>query len=203
MPISSKRWESYPWKNELQLQMERAIAHGLEVLDDDFQGDHSPLDMMERAIVLSAFAIRRMVEKKLVTDAFAASKRSVRSFKAVSAAEFRPPFHGDSGGSAFSNYHFAMPVMIDMTTGELANEIIHSSQLMVVDGEAFAADGFLIASDWHLSRRVLHLSFAEFEGFVRSVLRDDVAYMSDQWNPETGRVSSARLGPSELSKLKR
>lgn len=198
MPISYNGWEAYPWKNELQLQMERAIAHGLEVVDEDFQGDHNPLDMMERAIVLSAFAIRRMVEKKLVTDKLAAFKFDVRSFRAVAAPDFRPPFHGQAGGRAFSNYDFSRPATIKMAPGELANEIIHSSQLMVLDGEQFASDGFMIASDWNLSRRVLHLSFEEFEAFARLVLDDRVAFTSDQWDPETNKVHSARLGPKEL-----
>src|ERR1700761_3430108 len=180
--------------------MERAIMHGREVADDEFKGEHNPLDMMERAIVLAAFAIRRMVEKKLVTDTFAASKTEIRSFKAVPPDRFRPPFQGQSGGQAFSNYDFTTPQMIEMTPGELANEVIHSSQLMVVHGELFAADGFLIASDWHLRRRVLPLTFAEFKNFVRAVVDDRVAMMSDQWDPDTGKVSSQRLGPMELRK---
>lgn len=198
MPISSMRWQDYPWKNELALQVERAIAHGREVIDEDFDGDHSPLDMLERAIVLAGFCIRRMIEKRLVTDAFAESKRAVRSFSARSAESFRPPFRSSSGGMAFNNYAFDTPTILEMTAGELANEIIHSSQLMVLDREEFAADGFLIASDWHLSKRVLHLSFDEFTAFAASVLDDRVYFTSDQWDPETGRVTHARCGPTEF-----
>lgn len=198
MPISSTRWQDYPWKNELALQAERAIAHGREVIDEDFGGDHSPLDMLERALVLAGFCIRRMIEKRLVTDTFAESKRAVRSFPARSAEAFRPPFRSSSGGMAFNNYAFDAPAILEMTAGELANEIIHSSQLMVLDGEDFAADGFLIASDWHLKKRVLHLPFDEFAAFAASVLDDRVYFTSDQWDPETGRVTHERRGPAEF-----
>jgi hypothetical protein len=199
MPISSMRWQEYPWKNELALQVERAMVHGREVIDEDFKGDYAPLDMLERAIVLAGFCIRRMIEKRLVTDAFAESKRVVRSFPARSAEVFRPPFRDSSGGMAFNNYAFDTPAILEMTAGELANEIIHSAQLMVLDGEEFAADGFLIASDWHLKKRVLHLSFDEFTAFAGSVLEDRVYFTSDQWDPETGRVTHERRGSAEFA----
>ena len=202
MTITSNRWEAYPWKNELKLQVKRAILHGGEVIDAEFEGEHNPIDMMERAIVLAAFAVRRMVEKRLVSDAFARTKLAVRSFNARVGEHFRPPFHGQAGGRAFSNYDFSTPQMIAMKPGELANEIIHSSQLMVLDTESFAADGFLIASDWHMRRRVLHLSLDEFEAFGRSVLDDRVASVSDSWDPETGHVTSERLRWEDLPRCR-
>ena len=194
MAISSTTWQDYHWKNELALQTERAIVHGREVIDEEFSGYHSPLDMLERAIVLAGFCIRRLIEKKLVTDAFAEMKLAVRSFPARSDGDFRPPHRGSSGGSAFRNYDFVASVILEMTAGELANEIIHSSQLMVLDGEEFAADGLLIASDWHWKRRVLHMSFDEFSAFTGSVLDDRVYFTSDGWDPETGKVTYERLG---------
>lgn len=197
MVISSTIWQSYSWKNELALQAERAVAHGREVIDEEFQGSHSPLDMLERSIVLAGFCIRRLVEKRLVTDAFADSKRAVLSFPARSDG-FKPPFRSSSGGSAFRNYNFENPVILEMTASELSNEIIHSSQLMVIDGEEFAEDGFLIASDWHLKKRVLHMSFDEFTAFAASVLDDQVYLTSDRWDPETGEISHERLGPKSF-----
>lgn len=200
MSISSLWWEAYPWKNELQAQMDRAIAHAREVLDDEFEGTYNPAAMMERALVLAAFSTRRMIEKRLVTDTFAASKQCVRSFKAKAEGQYRRPYVGQSGGNAFSNYDFSTPGVVHMKPGDLANEIIHSTQLMVVDGESFAPDGFLIASDWHQTRRLLHLSFDEFRAYAQSVLSDQVASQSDRWDPETGEISSERLGRYEVRK---
>lgn len=67
MPISYNPWPTYPWKNELALQRERVGLHFAEMLQDEFSGDHSPWDMLERALVLAGFAMRRMFEKRLVT----------------------------------------------------------------------------------------------------------------------------------------
>jgi hypothetical protein len=189
--ISYAPWQSYPWKNELELQADRAVQHGAEVLDDDFRGDHAPHAMLERAMVLAAFCVRRMIEKKLVTDTFAAEARNIRAFPALSGSNFRPPYHGTSGGQIFRSYSFAEPQSLPLRPAEVANEIIHSSQLMVVGGES-VADGFLIASDRNLSRRLLHLSFAEFREYAQSVLDNRVFYSADAWDPETGKVTSTR-----------
>jgi hypothetical protein len=78
----------------------------------------------------------------------------------------------------------------------LAEPRVSVSAIGVTDDER----GFLIASDWHLRRRVLHLTFAGFENFVRAVVDDRVAMMSDQWDPDTDKVTSERLGPKELRK---
>lgn len=123
-------WESYPWKNELDLQSKRVEEHYLEVLNEDFEGDWSPQHMLERALVLSAFAMRRMFEKRLVTDKLRQEKRE---FTALPVTEsFRTPFHGSTGGQVFKNYDFQRPTRVKMHLSDLANEIIHSSQLLVL-----------------------------------------------------------------------
>src|SRR6516162_4906328 len=68
MPIVHGPWEKYPWKNELAVQSERVAIHYAEMMSDAFDGEHCPMDMLDRAIVLAAFAMRRMFEKRLVTD---------------------------------------------------------------------------------------------------------------------------------------
>jgi hypothetical protein len=167
------------------------VLHGTEVLDDEFCGDHDPHAELERAMVMAAFCVRRMIEKRLVTDAFAGEAIAVRAFPALS-GDFRPPYHGASGGHTFRSYSLAEPLSVALKPGDVANEIIHSSQLMVVGGEGMA-DGFLIASDRHLSRRLLHLSFAEFLEYAQSVLDNRVFHSADAWDPETGKVTSTRI----------
>ena len=191
MPILSTRWAEYPWKNELQLQAERVLEHMAEALDEDSQEEHRPMDMLERAITLAAFSMRRMIEKRLVTDALVACTINVQSFPAKTEG-FRPPFHGASGGRAYANYHFDKPEVLSLKVKSLADEIIHSSQLMLIGGDDQVADGLLIASDWHLEKRLLHLTPEDFMRLVRAVLDDRVASFSDMWNPESGEVTSKR-----------
>ena len=164
--------------------------HLHEALDENFSGAHNPLDMLERSLTLAAFCIRRMIEKRLVTDDLAATRIEIRTFPAN--ADFRAPFHGRSGSEAYANYRLTEPSSVSMLLKDIASEIIHSSQLMIVGGDGVPQDGLLIASDWRLQKRILHFSITEFSDFVKLVLADRIGIMSEQWDPETNTVASTR-----------
>ena len=192
MPISYGQWQSYPWKNELAMQSQRVAIHFAEMLRDDFDGEHSPLDMLDRAIVLSAFAMRRMFEKRLVTDKLASEKISTRTFQRLHSKEFRQPYIGYSGGWAFENYSFETVSTKLLTISDVANEIIHSSQLMFVNNEETIPTGLFIASDWHLKTRLLHFTIEEFSSMVKRVLDDRMMVTTDRWDSKTGKVDAKR-----------
>jgi hypothetical protein len=63
---------------------------------------------------------------------------------------------------------------------------------MVSHGEENVQDGLLIASDWRLKDRLLHFTIEEFSSLMRRALDDFVRFESDQWDPETGKVSATR-----------
>jgi hypothetical protein len=191
MGISYSQWQSYPWKNELAEQSGRVATHYAEMLSDDFEGQHSPQDMLDRALVLSGFAIRRLVEKRLVTDRLRAEKFVVRTFSSENKGEFQPPFLYQSGGSVFDNYHFEKPKTKRLNLGGIANEIIHASQLMFARSDDKVPDGLLIASDWHMKDRLLHLTINEFTALVKRVLDDRVRFGSDS-RDDTGAVHAIR-----------
>ena len=186
---TSCRWESYTWKNELCLHAERVELHLNEALNAEFAGQHNPMHMLERALVLSAFCIRRMVEKRLVTDALVTSRIPVRTY--LSSSSYRSPFIGSSGTSytVFENYSLQTPVLENLKVGEIANEIIHSSQLLVFDGAGLEPkSGLFVASDYRMKERLLHLEGDEYRSWVDSVLNDKIGVSSDSWDPETGEV---------------
>ena len=189
--IAYTDWQSYTWKNELKLHAERVLKSMHEVIDPGFAGDHNPHHMLERALALSAFCVRRMHEKRVVTDAFRAEKIAVRSFSAAKEG-FRQPFRRSSGGQAFTNYDLTKPVWVELGRNDVANQIIHSSQLMVCFDEEAIEDGILVASDWDLKLRLLHLSAAEWTSFYTAVLDNYVRSESDSWDHETGKVTSTR-----------
>lgn len=192
MTISYCKWESYIWKNELATQSDRVALHFAEALSDDDSLKHNPYHMLDRAIVLSGFAIRRMVEKRLVTDRLTAEVISVRVFPARHDGDFRHPYVGYAGESASRNYDLKQPLFQELKIGDVANEIIHASQIMVSHSEENVQDGLLIASDWRLKDRLLHFTIDEFTSLVRRALDDFVRFESDQWDPETGKVSATR-----------
>jgi hypothetical protein len=178
--------------NELAMQSERVAKHYSEMLSDEFGGEHSPMDMLDRAIVLAAFAMRRMFEKRLVTDKLASAKVSIRTFQSIRVKEFRRPYIGYSGGHAFQNYSFEKAGTKSLKINDVANEIIHSSQIMFVHDEETIPTGLLIASDWHLKDRLLHFTIDEFSAMVKRVLDDCVTSTSDRWDWESGNVDAKR-----------
>jgi hypothetical protein len=187
------KWESYPWKNELVTQSERVTIHFQEVLSDSFEGEHRPFDMLDRAIVLSAFAVRRLIEKKLVTDRLSEATIDVRGFARNSIGDFREPFHFESGVYPLrENYDLEKEVFINLKYTDLANEIIHASQMMVIYNEPKISDGLLIASDWRLKDRILHMTIVEFQSFVRTVLDDRIRSTQDFFDDRTGKARSKR-----------
>lgn len=193
MAIFYTPWEAYPWKNQLATQEERVRIHFAELISDEFEGSHNPLHMLDHALVLAAFAIRRMFEKRLVTDKLGVTEIPVRLFKARQTPGFRTPYISHSGGYAHNNYDLETAEIKNLKIKSIADEIIHSSQIMVVDQYEVIPAGLLIASDWHLKNRILHFTIEEFNALVKSVLDDQVKQQSDCWDPEAGTVKATRV----------
>ena len=106
--------------------------------------------------------------------------------------EFRQPYIGYSGGQAFRNYSFEKASTKRLKINDVANEIIHSSQMMFIRDEETIPAGLLIASDWNLKDRVLHFTIEEFSAIVKRVLDDWVTVESDRWDWQTGKVYATR-----------
>ena len=191
MPILSSHWVNYPWKNELKTQAERVVASTAEILSEDDQTEHHPMAMLERALVLAAFRIRRMIEKRVVTDAIAALNVKVRSYPARN-MNFRRPFTSSTGSNTYSNYELGSPAVVGMSLKQLCNEIIHASQLMVISGEQSIEDGLLFASDEKLSSRLIHLTAQEFTEYVNLVLADHITVWMDEYDPANNKVRTTR-----------
>ena len=190
MGISYGPWQSYSWKNELAEQSRRVAIHYAEMLSDDFKGQHSPHDMLDRAFVLCGFAIRRMVERRVVTDRLRAEEFVVRAFPSRTPGKFRAPFVRSSGFDCH-DYDFANAETNRLKIGDLANEIIHASQLMFAHDEDGMPDGLLIASDRRMKDRLLHLTIDDFTDLVKRVLDDRVQFESDV-RDETGAAHAIR-----------
>jgi len=72
----SSDWQSYTWKNELAEQRRR-IGLSLEETLSDVETEHNPLHTLERAIGVAAICMRRLIERRLVTDRFRDSRFDV------------------------------------------------------------------------------------------------------------------------------
>ncbi|MER8758124.1 hypothetical protein NKH69_20975 [Mesorhizobium sp. M0976] len=92
--VSSSRWQSYTWKNELAEQKRRIDLH-LEEVFAEAETEHNPYHMLERAVGVAAICMRRLIEYRLVTDRFRESQLEVHQVQARADVEWRETFLSD------------------------------------------------------------------------------------------------------------
>lgn len=191
--IYSDRWPVYTWKNELLCQSERVVQHYREFLDKDTEVEHSPFHMLERALILSGFVMRRMDEKRLITDELSKKKFRIVTFNLKEDLDkFSAPWISDTGPHRASLYDFSVPERVEMTVRKLGDEIIHASQLSIIHDYDQVEDGLLISSDYNVNKRLLHLSPDQYTEIVKQVLDDLIYSQMDGYNEDTGEVIARR-----------
>ena len=201
MGVAVGKWEAGPWKASLREHWRVAqvvaefLAHDHE--DSTFPYVGNPFAVFEQSFVLAGFCMRRLAEKHLLTDRLNEKLVSFRCFPAVD-ENFRPPLPGSTSNMFYQNYRFDAPETAPLTIRDFGNEVVHSSHVGVVTEPEMLPVGIVVASDWRLYKRLLHLTFTEWADLCGSVLADRVALASDEWNHETGKPKSLRLSSDEL-----
>jgi hypothetical protein len=201
MGIAVGRWEAEPWKQTLR-EHGRAAQVVAEFLTHDFDDstfpyDGNPFSVFEQNFVLACFCMRRLAEKLLLTDRLNERMFSFRCFPAVK-ENFRPPLPSSTSNMFYQNYRFDTPETASLTIRDFGNEVVHSSHVGVVTEPELLPVGIVVASDWRLSKRLLHLTFNEWADLCGTVLADRVVVASDQRDPETGQTKAFRLSRDEL-----
>ncbi len=196
MGIAVGTWEAGPWKQSLR-EHARAAQVVAEILSHDFDDatfpyDGNPFPVFERNFVLACFCMRRLAEKRLLTDRLNEKAVPFRCFPAV-AENFRPPLPSLTSNMFYQNYRFDAPEAFSLTIRDFGNEVVHSSHIGVVTEPDLLPVGIVVASDWRLSKRLLHLTLIEWADLCQTVLADRVGLTSDEWNPETGQTKALRL----------
>ena len=192
MGIAVGKWEAAPWKQTLR-EHSRAAQVVAEFLTRDFDEstfpyDGNPFSVLERNFVLAGFCMRRLAEKLLLTDRLNEQAFSFRCFPAVS-DNFRPPLPSSTSNMFYENYRFDTPGTASLTIRDFGNEVVHSSHIGVVTEPELLPVGIVVASDWRLSKRLLHLTFHEWADLCGTVLADRVVVASDDWDPETQQTN--------------
>lgn len=199
MGIAVGRWDSRLWKETLAHhgRIARVCAEFAIAQDDEatFPYDGDLFGAFETSFVLAAFCIRRLSEKRLLTDALNEKKWGVGMYPSSEA--IRQPYVGHSSNGFYRGYKFDKRGTHTLTLKELGHEIIHSSNLGIVTEEDELPIGIVVASDNRLSKRVLHISLDQWTEVCFAVLDDRVYSESDQWNPETGEITATREGAAE------
>lgn len=201
MGIAVGTWEAGPWKQTLR-EHARAAQVVAEFLSHDFDQstfpyDGNPFSVFERNFVLACFCMRRLAEKRLLTDRLNEKNVTFTCFPAVT-ENFRHPLPSSTSNSFYRNYRFDAPDTASLTIRDFGNEVVHSSHVGVVTEPDLVPVGIVVASDWRLSKRLLHLTLTEWADLCGTVLADRVVVASDERDPETGQTKTLRLSRKDI-----
>lgn len=176
--VSSSRWQSYTWKNELAEQKRRIGLH-LEEVFAQAETEHNPYHMLERAVGVAAICMRRLIECRLVTDRFRESQLEVHEVQARADVEWRETFLSDSAGAIFENYDLRTRKTERRTPKVIADKMLHARVVGVLSSSAYLPDGLLIASDTQRKIGLFHFTAAEIAAILDAFLTDQVRLSTD------------------------
>jgi hypothetical protein len=203
MGIAVGRWEAEPWKECLRKhgRASQVVAEYMTYHFDDstFPYDGNPFSVFEQNFVMAGFCMRRLAEKRLLTDRLNEKLFTFRCFPAIT-ENFRSPLPASTSNMFFQNYCFNNPDTVSLNLRDFGNEIVHSSHVGIVTetDDDLLPIGIVVASDWRLSKRLLHITFNEWADLCGTVLGDRIVVTSDEWDPDTGQTKALRLSRLDL-----
>lgn len=179
--------ESYPWK--MEVQRHQRLLQRWSTLPSTERGDF----YIERAVFLSAFILRKMMENKKVTDALRGRSIRCRSyvpFRALSDRVSR--FLGVFDPA--NDYDMADSKEITLSCFDLMSEIMHSYVFHFVSGEQDRLEGFLVNSYNKRDDRLLFVELSEFDNILTAAIADNVMAMTITIHPNSGTVTAEVSG---------
>lgn len=165
-------WESHPWRDELCRVAERLERWTVAV---DWDDEVTSFEM-ERDVMLSAYAVRKLLDAHKLADSTAAMRIGIDTFPLVDRVPDLMNWH-----RLDEFYDLAASSREELTLTELCNQVIHS--FVFVPEVAFEGDeatetgglaGFLVASDRARSSRLYRIDVQALTRLVRLVGTEDV-----------------------------
>lgn len=199
--ISVGDWDAHGWKRIIA-KSGRLAHFAAEFLIKEpeiavYPSEIAPFADFEMHFVLTCFAIRRLAEKRLISDDLQERKFPFKTYPAIK-EEFRKPFLRSSSNHFYSNYESNNLESLKISVRQFANEVIHSSHLGLSDGDEWFEPGILVASDYNLGRRLILIPLDDWANICVTVRDDVIAAFQDTLDPNTGEITAKRLSPGQL-----
>lgn len=164
-------WDSTPWRNELL-----RVADRLERRQSQLRWTEQSLFLVERDVMISAYAIRRLKE----------SLKLCAIFSQQVSLECYPLRDQKSQGPDQLNWHqidrffdLNNPARITLKPLQLCNQIIHSRVFLVVGfADHQGMSGFYVTSDYNSRKRLYYVGLDVFARFLRQAGEEDVKKVS-------------------------
>ena len=187
-------YESCYWKDDL-----RSYAKELRdfstctALEDEYR-DYR----LEKALLLSAFTVRLLLDANKLSDSFDSRNLKVDYYSAK---------RGAQKNISLLDKRFIDERYFDLTEStsssisikQLTNQLIHSAVVLMFSyDDTNRVIGFFVVSDKDYEKRLCYCSLKEWINVVEAAADDDVAYALMHKDPKTGKCITVKLAASDL-----
>jgi hypothetical protein len=180
--------DSIPWKDELL-----KIADRLESRKTQRRWTERTGFLVERDIMLSAYAVRKLLEARKVSDILAARRVIVRQHSLLGRT---PDIWNRS--SFWENYDLDTGQDVSMSISDFCNQIIHSWNWSISADERGDFDGVYVSSDRQRSKALYFMDINTLIELFRDVGSEDVAGIEIIANEQGERYISRVLTREQI-----
>ncbi|SFO49970.1 hypothetical protein SAMN05660359_03875 [Geodermatophilus obscurus] len=165
-------WESGPWRHELA-----QVADRLEKRRTQRRWTQQTSFLVERDVMVSAYAVRKLHEARKVSEKVATSPIPVQRHQLI--GQTPDILRTDDLGA----YDFEDVTTTTLTLRELCNQFIHSYVFVLAAGDdGSALDGVFVASDRERRRAVYWVGLADLIEAFRRVAYEDIVHVEFRMN---------------------
>jgi hypothetical protein len=185
-------FESYPWKKEIERLLEslRKWSSNLHSRRAEFY--------IQRAIFFSAFAMRKLMENRKMTDALRDKSIRCKAYPSLQSVSNRiSTFAGLADVS--EDYDLTRPEEVTLGCFDLMSEIMHSYVFKIVldDDEQDRMVSFLVNSYNKRDNRLLEIDLLTFEDVLNHAVHDRVNEMIVRVHPTSEKIIAEVRGQKE------
>lgn len=187
-------YESCYWKEDLRsYATELRDISTCTTLDDEYR-DYR----LEKALLLSAFTVRLLLDSNKLSDSFDSRNLKVNYYSAK---------RGAQENISPLDKRFIDERYFDLTEStsssifikQLTNQLIHSAVVLMFSfDDTNRVIGFFVVSDKDYEKRLCYCSLKEWRNVVEAVADDDVAYALMHKDPKTGKCITVKLAANDL-----
>lgn len=181
-------FDSIPWKDELL-----KIADRLESRKTQRRWTERTGFLVERDIMLSAYAVRKLLEARKISDILAARRVPVRQHSLLGRT---PDWWNRS--SVWENYDLDTGQDQSMSISDFCNQIIHSWNWAISAKERGDFDGVYVSSDRRRSKALYFIDIDVLIELLRDVGSENVAEIEILANEQGERYVSRVLTREQI-----
>lgn len=187
-------YESCYWKDDLRsYATELRNISTCTTLDDEYRNYR-----LEKALLLSAFTVRLLLDANKLSDSFDSRNLKVDYYSAKRGAqESISPLNKRFIDERY--FDLAKSTSSSISIRQLTNQLIHSAVVLMFSyDDTNRLIGFFVASDKDYEKRLCYCSLKEWISVVEAVADDDVVYALIYYDQKTGKYITIKLAASDL-----